>query len=307
MKKLILKTPWGKSEVNAPEQKEAPQQKANVIDPKTIPPVVHQLWKYLEIFKPAGLGARPTPGKLNKNLTAMLRGAGQFFNTLRALCDLLNLKLNDFEIISTDQELTEFGVFLEKYRSDKVQSMVHEGETGFMHRYDLIYSDILDEFKNKQNINILEIGIGTANPNVPSNVGAQNEPGAFLLAASEYIPEANIHGADVDKSVLFEAENIKTAYVDQLAPTTFRKMHEELGSKDYDLIIEDGLHSVTASLNTLIWSVKNLKKGGLLVMEDLYNPYGIWRIISTLINLHSKDLKSRLYNCGGNLIIVEKL
>ena len=53
--------------------------------------------------------------------------------------------------------------------------------------------------KLDENINILEIGLGTNNPILVSTMGSNGRPGASLYSFREYLPKSNIYGADVDK------------------------------------------------------------------------------------------------------------
>jgi 23S rRNA U2552 (ribose-2'-O)-methylase RlmE/FtsJ len=99
-------------------------------------------------------------------------------------------------------------------------------------------------------LNILEIGLGTNNPILVSSMGSLGRPGASLYAFAEYLPNANIYGADIDENILFKSNRIKTSYVDQLNSNTFDEMSNNFSNVKYDLIIDDGLHSDEAVLNT---------------------------------------------------------
>ena len=45
--------------------------------------------------------------------------------------------------------------------------------------------------------------MGTNNPNLVSTMGSSGRPGASLYAFKEYLPNAIIYGADIDKDILF--------------------------------------------------------------------------------------------------------
>jgi len=51
--------------------------------------------------------------------------------------------------------------------------------------------------------NILEIGIGSNNLKIVSNMGEQGTPGASLYAWRDYFPSAFIFGAGVDRDIFF--------------------------------------------------------------------------------------------------------
>jgi hypothetical protein len=105
---------------------------------------------------------------------------------------------------------------------------------------------------------ILEVGLGTDNDAVASNMGAAGKPGASLRAFRELLPHARIYGADVDRSILFDEENIQTFFVDQTDFQSIDALDEAIGH-DFDLIIDDGLHSPDANLAMLIFAQKRLR------------------------------------------------
>ena len=144
-----------------------------------------------------------------------LSGSRLFFDCLHNLLTLSGSVLPKIEERNTSEDITEIGKIFKANQSDKA---------GPSHRYDLVYQSIFSELKTEQSINILEIGLGTNNPDTVSHVGRHGRPGASLYAYREFFPKANIFGADVDKRILFESERIKTTYVDQLKPETFEQM-----------------------------------------------------------------------------------
>jgi hypothetical protein len=85
------------------------------------------------------------------------------------------------------------------------------------HNYTTFYYSI---FKNKRNapLRLFELGLGTNNVNLPSNMGAEGRPGASLYGWAEFFPIANIFGADIDKDILFNNDRISTFYCDQTNP-----------------------------------------------------------------------------------------
>ena len=57
------------------------------------------------------------------------------------------------------------------------------------------------------NLNIFEVGLGTNNVDVPSNMGKDGKPGASLRAWRDYFPNA-----DIDTRILFKEDKIQTFY-----------------------------------------------------------------------------------------------
>jgi hypothetical protein len=80
-------------------------------------------------------------------------------------------------------------------------------------------------------------------------------------------------------------QEFKTAYVDQLDIKTFNGIITSFGDIKYDLIIDDGLHSIGANLNTLLFALQNIKSGGWIVIEDIYkiNNWYIIHVANTLV------------------------
>ena len=59
---------------------------------------------------------------------------------------------------------------------------------------------------------------------------------------------------------------------------------------NFDLIIDDGLHSHTANLKVIINSIQFLKKGGCLVIEDIgLSSKSIWETICFIMNFKYKS------------------
>jgi hypothetical protein len=149
------------------------------------------------------------------------------------------------------------------------------------HNYHLLYGPILAQQDAVSAV--LEIGIGTNNPDVVSNMGVNGKPGASLRAFREFLPDAQIYGADIDRRILFSEERISTFFVDQTDLGSFDAIADDLGDS-LDLIIDDGLHSPNANLATLLFGLERLKIGGWLVIEDIApSALPMWNVISALI------------------------
>jgi hypothetical protein len=114
------------------------------------------------------------------------------------------------------------------------------------HNYGYVYNYIFGPLANNVR-SILEVGIGSNNPDVPSNMGKAGVPGASLRAWRELFPSAQITGADIDRGVLFLEPGIRTFFVDQTDAATVRQLFGDLGGHRFDLIIDDGLHTFEAN------------------------------------------------------------
>lgn len=136
------------------------------------------------------------------------------------------------------------------------------------HNYTTLYYKLFSFWKN-ENLNIFELGLGTNNTSIPSNMGKDGIPGASLFGWELFFPNAQIFGADIDKNILFQTDRIKTFYCDQCDPSSIKNLYDKIGSNMLDIIIEDGLHTEEASLTFLEHSLPYLKKGGIYIAEDL--------------------------------------
>lgn len=179
---------------------------------------------------------------------------------------------------------------------------LHGSDKSYLHNYEIIYAHI---FMNlPESINLLEIGLGTNNTTIISNMGKFGKPGASLRAFSEFLPESNLFGADVDKNILFESSNIRTFYIDQTNYETYSKFLKSVNYIKFDLIIDDGLHLQSANINTLYFALENLKNGGYLVVEDVPEfALDTWKIVKNLLN---SDFELNIIKTKINYVILVK-
>lgn len=145
----------------------------------------------------------------------------------------------------------------------------HENIIDSWHNYTTVY-DVLFSKMQKDNIRVFELGLGTNNPTIPSNMGINGRPGASLRGWAEYFENAQIFGADIDSNILFNEDRIQTFYCDQTKPSIIKNMWNspEL-SDNFDIIIDDGLHKFVANLCFFENSIHKLKKGGYYIIEDI--------------------------------------
>lgn len=137
------------------------------------------------------------------------------------------------------------------------------------HNYTTLYFNLFKDLKDKH-LNIFELGLGTNNTDVRSNMGVFGRPGASLFGWSEFFPNSFIYGADIDSRILFESDRIKTFYCDQTDPESIKKMwnNEILKEVKFDIIVEDGLHALNAQICFFENSIHKVKDGGYYIIED---------------------------------------
>jgi len=234
---------------------------------------------------------------INKHL--WVKGASLFIPQMNELLDHTDYKFEVTDMKSFDNdEAGFFSDILKKNKSDKSNP----------NNYYILYSYIINRLGGRDaHLDTLEIGIGTNNPALVSNMGVNGRPGASLYAFKEYLTNSTIHGADVDKDILFQEDRIKTSYVDQLESNSFTEMLNNFGNIKYDLIIDDGLHSIGANFNTLLFALKNIKEKGWIVIEDIHGIHK-WKAIDFILKSTNK-YKTYIVNTNSraHLYVINKL
>jgi SAM-dependent methyltransferase len=181
------------------------------------------------------------------------------------------------------------------------------------HNYTTFYYSIFKDIRQKK-LRIFELGLGTNNVNIPSNMGPNGRPGASLYGWAEFFPNSDIFGADIDTQILFKKDRIKTFYCDQTNPYLIQYMWNQPELKEnFDIIIEDGLHVFEASVCFFENSIRKLNPGGYFIIEDILvktetqfmNKIKEWENIYKdctfkLLNIPS----TRNSNCDNMLLVI---
>jgi hypothetical protein len=166
-----------------------------------------------------------------------------------------------------EKEPTILCEIMGRNQSDKGSSNI----TFSHHNYTTLYYSLFKDMQQKT-MRVFELGLGTNNINLPSNMGANGRPGASLFGWREFFPMAKIFGADIDSQILFASENIKTYYCDQTSPDSIKKLWSEEDLQDnFDIMIEDGLHEYHANVCFFENSIHKLLKNGYYIIEDINN------------------------------------
>jgi hypothetical protein len=182
------------------------------------------------------------------------------------------------------QRSRELEIYFNHFGSDKAAT----------HAYHHFYANAFNEQAEVRRI--LEVGLGTNNLDVLSTMGPQGSPGASLRAFRAFFPLASLHGCDVDTRILFTEDRITTSHIDQTLPETFESL---VSQESFDLLIDDGLHSPHANINTLDFFLTKLAIGGWAVIEDIgLEARPIWSIVNAILsdNFTAKLFKSRHTN-----------
>ena len=195
-------------------------------------------------------------------------------------------------------------------RSDK--GSIHI--TSSWHNYTTFYHKIFNSRANNP-MRVFELGIGTNNIAIPSNMGVKGRPGASLYGWSEYFPNSQIFGADIDKNILFATDRIKTFYCDQTDPMVIKEMfaHKDL-EEPFDIMIEDGLHTFNANVCFFENSIHKLKSNGYYIIEDVItkeiplfeNKISEWVKLYPDLTFNILPIKSTCNFIDNNLIVIYK-
>jgi hypothetical protein len=167
----------------------------------------------------------------------------------------------------------------------------HGSDKASKHRYHQLYARVLSDPTTISAL--LEFGIGTNNPQVVSNMSENGIPGASLRVWRAFLPSSNIHGVDIDAQILFSEERIECHLGDQLSRNSLEELRNRFDDQ-LDILIDDGLHSIQANLNTLEMGLKLIRPMGWIFIEDIYPPQADFFLIMSWI-LMQQGIASRLY------------
>ncbi len=158
----------------------------------------------------------------------------------------------------------------EKYGSDKGYTNLNN-QRPFLwkpHSYTNLYNSLFGHCRDQIKL-VFECGIGSNKSIYKSNMTSSGKPGASLKMWRDFFPNARIYGADIDKDILFNDDRISTFYVDQLNSDSIKEMWKKINLNNFDIIIDDGMHTFESSRNFFVNSFEMLKEGGIYIIEDV--------------------------------------
>jgi predicted O-methyltransferase YrrM len=117
-------------------------------------------------------------------------------------------------------------------------------------------------------------------------IGVYN--GGSLQYLSTKYPNAKIYGIDIEDKRQYDTENVKTFIINQEDRNLLNKFLEEV-NVEFDLIIDDGGHTMKQQQVSFGVLFKRLKKGGLYILEDLHTSR-----LEQLGTIHKDDLITSL-------------
>lgn len=139
--------------------------------------------------------------------------------------------------MSTTMKISEI---LKTYETDKANG----------HCYGDSYDELFSVFDKQAPLNILEIG---------------TQKGGSLCAWQDYFPNAKVVGIDI-------VDVVKPEYRRDTIKYIVKDVKEVVLEDDFDIIIDDGSHMLRDALFVVNNFYPHLKKGGVMVIEDVQNP-----------------------------------
>ena len=234
-----------------------------------------------------------------------IKYTNDLYNRIRALVDDIQN--------SPDTGYGELTLLSDKYGTDKgsyqniASDKVHPYSWlphSYTDIYEVLFRDIRYDVKN-----VFECGIGSIDETIEDNMSKSGVPGASLRMWRDYFPSAEIYGADIDKKCLFEEERIHTCWIDQTLPEAVNDCFSRI-NKEFDVIIDDGLHKAEAAICLFDNSINYLKEDGIYVIEDL-STQDIYKLQQHFSDKRQYSVKyaimETLSNINNNLIIVKKV
>ncbi len=150
------------------------------------------------------------------------------------------------------------------YNCDKGSSSIWEGKKISTHNYSVYYEKYLSHLRQKK-IQILEIG---------------SHEGKGIASFYFYFPFSKIIGANINPfQMKFKSKRITELFVDVTSEKVLTNLSNFISKQD--VIIDDASHNLRDILITFSRLFKNLKSGGIYIIEDMdqfntfkeLNPY----------------------------------
>lgn len=173
----------------------------------------------------------------------------------RALRELRRRSDHVFTVLYAKNMRSELSRLCQKHGTDKGALDAADHPMDIVHNYADFYEVIFSGMR-RQVKSVLECGILR---------------GESLRLWREYFPNALITGIDINESALFSDERIETYQADQTDPASIKRFLEKVNNRQFNVIIDDGLHTTEAAITLFDNVIGNLADDGVYVIEDA-NP-----------------------------------
>lgn len=125
-----------------------------------------------------------------------------------------------------------------------------------------------DKFNHKYLLPVYEKEIGHRKDEALTIIEIGIQHGNSLRIWAEYFPKAQVIGVDITKLTYFDNPRIHTIYEDVKKVQNF--MYSE-----FDIVIDDGSHTFEDQAYVIKKFYPMLKKGGVMIVEDIQNRENI--------------------------------
>ena len=157
---------------------------------------------------------------------------------------------------------------------------------------------------------VFECGLGSNDPTVQSNMTKTGRPGASLRVWRDYFPNAQIYGIDIDEKIIFSEDRIQTFHCDQTNILQIEELWKRLPGVEFDLMIDDGLHTFDAGVSLFESSIRKLRSEGVYIIEDVapgtlvkfYDYFARSDYSVDFVNLHRPGLELK----DNSLVVIRK-
>lgn len=166
----------------------------------------------------------------------------------------------------------------------------YQGNYNIAHTYSVVYDRLFYQYKEKE-VDFLEIGL---------NYGGNIE------ICLEYFSNINHYGIDINDSVKIDKSKFTFYHGSFDKP----EIVNEVCKRKYDIILEDGSHSLEHQIKSIQIYLPQLKDGGIMIIEDIQNIDDlpeIYKHINTDTHYsYLIDLRKNKMRYDDVMIVIEK-
>jgi predicted O-methyltransferase YrrM len=202
------------------------------------------------------------------------------------------------QVIQEKKQTNILHELVEKYGTDKNLS-------GYTNTYFNLFDSIKEGITS-----VLEIGLGTLDPTVPSSFAGNTrlyqhyKQGGSLRVWRDYFKNAQIYGVDIAKDCMFSEDRIKTFLFDSAEQNYVEYYLEGL---TFDIIIDDGNHDPKYQIKTLKNLFPKLREGGYYVIEDVGGYGGSEQLMVDYLKELLNILGEYTFTNHGNHLVIKKV
>lgn len=252
--KVYMSHEWGSTrdnyksinDMNIPDHHMKPKDTIEIYIPKCSPKKIKEYMKSIKSME----------GHFNIKINCD-SDISKYLKSMRFISQNKNISTDDGLVGYVDDTLTDI---MNEAGSDKGQGR---------HNYTTIYEELFESIRYNVKT-FCEIGLGTTNPTIKSNMGSYGIPLASVRGWRKYFKNADIYGGDIDKDILRNEERIKTYSIDMTDIESISHFWKNFTFK-HDIIMDDGLHEYDA--NVLLFENSYSRFNQYYIIEDIGEIY----------------------------------